>query len=139
MKCETTVLHGAPREKYACVLLPVRCSVFPPVACTTFAFCLWAIFFEKKTTKEQDSFKRGNGSATVTYHFSHCRGSSHCWVCHHVVDDDAMTTAPSTDTTPLLAFFSELRAQLHINGSLSSPLLWRNVGVSLSLTSHRCT
>ena len=28
MKCETTVLHGAQREKHACVLRPVRCAVF---------------------------------------------------------------------------------------------------------------
>ena len=28
MRCETTVLHGAQREKYAFALHPVRCSVF---------------------------------------------------------------------------------------------------------------
>ena len=56
LRSETTVLRGAQREKCACVLCPVRCSIFTLRRVHDIRQCLQAKS-ERKTTSVQDIAK----------------------------------------------------------------------------------
>ena len=140
--CHTT-------RKYACVLRPVRCSVFTlhPVACTTFANVCTQSVPQKKSTDWQRHLQsdfwhfrksvliRSPSMQSLSFlplmSFSPLLGF---FPLLRIPHRRSRRRLCSTDVTPLLAFFSELRAQLQINGSLS---VW-SVGVSLSFLVSQC-
>ena len=62
LRHETTVLHGAQREKCACVLCPVRCSIFTLRRVHNIRQCLQAKSERKKTTNVQDIAKGSEDS-----------------------------------------------------------------------------
>ena len=96
---ETTVLHGAQQEKYACVLRPVRCSVFTIRRVHDSRWCLCAKCPTKKSTDWQRNLQSDLAVQEICTNSSHschpcqscrpchCWGSSHSCGFHHVVDD----------------------------------------------------
>ena len=117
---------GAQREKCACVLRPVRCSVFTPSRARHSLMSAGEVFFFlEKNTNVQDFRKEVRTQSDCIHHFSHhcwschssfcharlCWGFSQCCEFHHVVDDGDGCLC-STDMTPLLASVSDFENEV---------------------------